>query len=371
MSNTCVPDQAGILNLLSQPVMYVRQEEIIFCNAAAASLIAGSGGCIAAFLPDGALISYRAFDGKGVMELPMVVYGRHYSALVCRMGDADVFVVHQAPQYESLGFEALGSVSQAVRMELSEMFDAASQLFPRLEEQEDPWLQRQAARINKGLYGLLRLAGNLSDAGRCMAGRVELFPERTEITAFFDGICKRAGAFCQASGVTLEYQCPDRMFSAAVDRQKLERATLNLISNALCYTPSGGKILLRVEDYGHCFHIRVTDSGSGVAIPELSAVFNHYTRGGTLPGDPRWGAGLGLPLVRCIANLHHGTVVLNSAEGGGTTVTVSISRRLEARAPEEVQSPVMNYDYAGGHDHTVVELSTALPVEVFDTRNLP
>ena len=54
----------------------------------------------------------------------------------------------------------------------------------------------------------------------------------------------------------------------------------------------------------------------------------------------------------------------------GTTATISISRRLTPDAPEEVRSPVRNYDYAGAFNHTILELSDCLPDDVFDTRNL-
>ena len=370
MSHIHTPEQADLLNMLSQPVFLVQQEKIIFRNAAAIALTDSTEEQIQVFLGPEDLLLYRAFDGSSVMELTMVIDGRQYSALVRREGDADAFVARMKPLYESLHFDVLAVVAQAIRGELSELFDAASQLFPQLEEQEDPKIQRQTARMNKGLYGLLRLTGNLSDAGRYMAGEVRTYLERTEMVGFFEEICRTAESLCATVGVTLEYQCPDQMFYAAVDKQKLERAVLNLLSNALRYTPAGGKILLKVEDFGHSVHIRVSDNGQGMAPAELSTAFDHYEHRGQLPGDPRWGIGLGLPLVRYIANLHGGTVVVNSAEGEGTTVTMSISRRLEPTPREEVRSPVLNYDYAGGHDHAVLELADALPPDVFDTRNL-
>lgn len=167
----------------------------------------------------------------------------------------------------------------------------------------------------------------------------------------------------------LAYQFPSKPFYAAIDRQKLERAALNLIANALAHTAPGGQIVLRLEDFGHSFHLHVSDNGEGMDPRLLSSIFSRYEHR-SQPGDPRCGVGLGLPLVRFISNLHGGTVILNSAPGGGTTVTMSISRRLPPSPKEEVESPVLNYDYAGGYDHMALELSSALPDDVFDTLNL-
>ena len=127
-------------------------------------------------------------------------------------------------------------------------------------------------------------------------------------------------------------------------------------------------VQLRIEDYGHAVFVRVTDYGVGMVPARLAAAFD-----GCSPveaGQGGWGAGLGLPLVRHIAALHGGTVVLNSQPGEGTTVTVSISTRLEPSPAEELRNPVRSCDYAGGYNADLLELSDALPPEVFDSRNL-
>ena len=371
MQNAYIPEQAGTLNLLAQPVFYVREGQIVFRNSAAAALTNPREVQIGGLLAADDLEEYRRYDGQTVLELVLQMDGRQYSAVVHReQGGADVFVARAKPLYDALSLDTLAVVAQTIRSGLTELFDASSVLFPMLEEREDPKIQRQTARMNKGFYELLRLSSNLADVGRYMSGEARAFLERTELTAFFAGQYDRAASLCATLGVKLTYQCPSQPFYAAVDRQKLERAVLNLLANALRYTPRGGQIVLRVENFGHSVHIRMTDSGEGIAPADMATAFDHYEHREQLLGDPRWGVGLGLPLVRFIANLHGGTVIINSAPGGGTSVTMSLSRRLEPTPKEEVRSPVRNYDYAGGYDHMVLELADALPVEVFDTMNL-
>lgn len=360
----------AVLDLLVQPAFLVRQERIVYRNGAAERLVGAEVTEIRALLPKEALDAYRAFDGRSLLELPMEMDGRQYSALVRRRDAYDAFAAQLRPLYETLSFDVLATVAQAIRGNLSTLYDASAELFPMLEELERPEIQRQTARMNRSFYQLMRLAGNLADAGRYMAGEIRGFFEPTELCAFLERLFSRIQSLAAAAGVTAELHCPRQPLPAVVDRQKLERAVLNLFGNALRYARPGGRVTLRLEDFGHAAHITVADSGEGMEAAELAAAFDRYENRGQLPGDSRWGVGLGLPMVRFIANLHGGTVVVNSGPGCGTVVTMSVSKRLRPSPSEEVRSPVLNYDYAGSVDHDLLELSDVLPPEVFDTRNL-
>lgn len=368
MSQKSLPESPELLNLLSQPVWMVRQGQIVFCNDAAAVRIDPACTELAELLTPEALEIYNAWDGTPTLQLSIMLDGVPCDTVVRREGDTDVFAAQPRPAYEALQFQALTAVGRTLRADLTALFDAASELFPRLEEMEDPRIQRQTARMNQGLYRLLRLAGNLSDAGGFMAGEVRGLFEKTELKDFFEALCKDAEPLFEMAGARLELQGLTAPLWAAVDREKLRRAVRNLLSNALHGTEQGGLVQLRIEEGGHAVYIRVTDSGTGMAPSRLAAAFDGYERpDGREDG---WGAGLGLPLVRYIAALHGGTVVLNSQPGEGTTVTVSISTRLEPSAAEELHNPVRRCDYAGGYNADLLELADALPPEAFDSRNL-
>lgn len=368
MSHEKMPESAELWNLLSQPVWFVRQGQIVFCNDAAALRIDPARSTPENLLPPDALEAYRAWDGTKTLEVSLVLDGAPCGAVIRREGDTDVFVARPQSEDASLPFQALTSVGRALRTDLTDLFDAASELFPRLEELEDPRIQRQTARINQGLYRLLRLAGNLSDAGGYMAGQAQGLFERTELKDFFEGLHRDLAPLFELAGAKLELDGLRNPLWAAVDRQKLRRAVRNLLANALRGAAPGGVVQLRLEDYGHAVFIRVTDHGAGMEPARLAAAFD-----GCSPaegGQSGWGAGLGLPLVRHIAALHGGTVVINSMAGEGTTVTISISTRLESSPVEELRNPVRGCDYAGGYNADLLELSDTLPPEAFDSRNL-
>lgn len=367
MSYKKLLESAELLNMMSQPVWFIRQGQIVFCNDAAALGMDPDRSTLEDLMSTEALEAYRAWDGKQALQLPMALDGVPHEVLVRREGDTDVFAARPRPSYESLQFHALTAVGRTLRADLSALFDAASELFPRLEELEDPRIQHQTARMNQGLYRLLRLAGNLSDAGGYMAGEVQGLFQRTELKEFFETLSDDVAPLFQLAGVQLEFFGLANPLRAAVDRQKLSRAVRNLLANALHGAP-GGRVELRIEDCGHAVYIRVSDNGEGMALSQMATAFDGYDSAVTRENS--WGAGLGLTLVRHIAALHGGTVILNSRPGEGTTVTVSISARLEPSPVEEVRNPVRSCDYAGGYNADLLELADTLPPEVFDSRNL-
>jgi len=123
-----------------------------------------------------------------------------------------------------------------------------------------------------------------------------------------------------AKNVDLELVATERPVSARVVPDLIGEALANLLDNALCYTPSGGRIV--VEVHAHPATIRVSDSGPGIAEDEREAVFDRLVRGRTARGD---GSGLGLAIVREIADLHHAGVALADSAWGGTSVTIEFA----------------------------------------------
>lgn len=370
MSNGYSPELAEVLNLMQQPVFLVRDEEIIFRNDAAMTVSRSEQVALSDYLSPLALEQYRAAAAKGTIEITMELRNGPYSAVVRKGQSYDTFAARPKNQCDTLRFDALSSVARAVRRNLTTLFDAAAGLFPLLEELEDPDIQDKASRFNQGLYRLLRLSGNLADAGAYLSGEGTGCFVRQDLSELLRKLYQSAAPLVRSAGLELELRLPDGPVMAAVDGKKIQRAVHNLLSNAMRYTPAGGTITLSMEDYGHAAHITVRDNGEGMTPSQLARMFDHYEDREAGFGDDRWGVGLGLPLVRMIANLHGGTVVVNSEKGAGTTVTVSISRRLQPSEEAVVQSPLHKLEEHGGYDVHVLELSDALPRSVFDTRGM-
>ena len=369
MSGITPQELAEILKLMQHPVLPAVGGEIIFRNDAAMTVSRPEAVSLSDYLPPLALEQYRTAE-PGTLELTVELLDGAHSAVVRKGGSYDTIAVRPKAQSDALRFDAMTSVARAVRRDLTALFDSAAGLFPLLEELEDPGIQDKTARFNQGLYRLLRLSGNLSDAGAYLSGQGRGCFVRQDLAQLLQSLHRSASPLVRSAGLTLELQLPDGPVMAAVDGKKLQRAIHNLLSNAMRFTPAGGVITLSLVDYGHAAHITVRDNGEGMSPAQLSRMFDHYEDREPGFGDDRWGVGLGLPLVRMIANLHGGTVVVNSEQGQGTTVTMSISRRLQPSDGDQVRSPIHQMEDHGGYDVHVLELSDALPRSIFDSRGM-
>ena len=270
---------------------------------------------------------------------------------------------------ESVPPQALLAAAQSIRTPLSNLFAVASSLFPALEEAEDPALQMQVASMNRAYYQLLRLACNLTDMRCVLDGSLHLRREKSEVTVFFRDLFERAVPLCRAAGITLTYSCSARPFAAWMDRPRLERAVWNLLSNAIKFTPKGGNISAELEYTPQAARLRIRDNGDGIGPDLLATAFDAYTRDIPL-GDPRWGAGLGLSLAGRVAQLHGGSIFLESDPGSGTSVVLSISLNTPATTELQLRSPTAGIDYTGGYPHELVELSDVLPLREFDSSHI-
>lgn len=335
------------LNLLIRPGFYVEEGRITQVNAAAQGLLLEPGMDIAPLITSG-LESYQNFQ-TGCLYVQLTLSGMAFHGCVTKDQAADVFILES-----DTGDTALQALSLAAR-ELRSPLSAVMHGVQAMREENNP----QAAALNRGLYQLLRLVGNMSDAGRS-PGNARM--ETADLTAFFDELFEKTAVFAQAAGIRLEYQGLPKPLLCLADRDLLERAVLNLLSNAFKFTPKGGTVRVTLFTGGTSLRLSVWDSGPGIAQEIQGNLFSRYLR---QPGieDSRFGLGLGMVLVRSAAAAHGGAVLIDQPEGWGTRVTLTIALRRETAGV--LRSPTMRIDYAGERDHALTELSDCLPVSLY------
>lgn len=343
-----VKDSPGLLELLPHPGFLVQENIIVRVNASAAAMQVTVGTPIGELL-DGCREDYEGFSG-GCLYLTLSLSGALLGACALRMEAGDVFLLDSGQ--EDAVLQSLALASRQLRLPLSNILISAESLFSQLPE--SPEAQEAAARLNRGLYQLLRLVGNMSDADSGLTRR-----ETLSIGGVFDEIFEKAGTLCQQAGFHLEYSGLKEDIYAIADRQQLERAVYNLLSNAMKFSPAGSTITAWLTRRGRKLCLQIQDAGEGILPADL---FHRYLRQNTLE-DSRFGMGLGMVLVRACAASHGGTVLVNTPEGGGTRVTMTLT--LRQNADDILHSPTLRLEYTGGRDSALIELSQQLPWELY------
>lgn len=347
-------NQANIqdfLELLSQPGFYVRENRITYVNQAAQALLLTPGQEIDPLLNTGCTEYHQFVSGQ--LHLSLNIESTIWNASVIRMEDRDLFLLE--PESDSEEFRSMELISMELRNPLMTVMSSAQQLLSQLDSENS----EAAMRMNRSLAQLLRLTSNLSDAGRYQEVS---HMETRDICTLLEELLEKAKALSTGSGIQLSWELPREAIPCLLDREQLERALWNLISNSMKFLPRNGSIFVKLSRHGQQLHLRVSDSGSGIAEEIRNSVFQRYLR---QPGieDSRFGLGLGMTIIRSAARNHGGTVLIEQNADAGTRVTMTLA--IRQKEENTMQSPIFHPDYSGGWDHGLVELSDVLPAEAY------
>jgi heavy metal sensor kinase len=185
------------------------------------------------------------------------------------------------------------------------------------------------------LNQMAELVDNLLTLARADEGKATLAREPTDLRELMAEAVETAGILGEGASVQVRTEIPDQPVLLPVDRSRIRQLLLNLITNAIKYTPAGGKLSLGLVDQGDTVALMVGDTGIGIASADLPHIFDRFWRADVSRdrSGARPGTGLGLAITKWIAEAHGGSIVVQSRVGRGTVFTVTLPR-------EEPQAPV-------------------------------
>jgi two-component system, OmpR family, sensor kinase len=170
---------------------------------------------------------------------------------------------------------------------------------------------------------LARLAQDLLVLSRSRGGQIPVHREEIDLREVLEDACRDQRERARAAGVELIVRAPeDRV---RLDRARLRQAVENLVDNSLRHVLPGGTIEIAADVDGTCISVSVRDSGPGFPPAFLARAFEPFARGEAAASDPD-GAGLGLAIVRAVAEAHGGSAVAENPSEGGAMVTLLLER---------------------------------------------
>jgi two-component system sensor histidine kinase BaeS len=179
--------------------------------------------------------------------------------------------------------------------------------------------------------GLLeRLVADLQDLALADAGMLRMHPAPRDLSELAGQVVGAHRPAAEAAGVTLTVAA-DGPTPAVVDSTRIRQALGNLVSNAIRYTPDGGRVVVGVGRSGDDYLLTVTDSGTGIAAEHLPHLFDRFYRVEHSRSRATGGSGLGLAITKHLVEAHRGTITATSRPGHGSTFTI----RLPARPSQE------------------------------------
>ncbi|SNR72921.1 sensor histidine kinase [Blastococcus mobilis] len=214
-----------------------------------------------------------------------------------------------------------------------------------LEDEDQPLTDEQRAyltTVERNADRLLRLVGDLLFTAQVDAGRFSLEPRDVDLTDVLRSAEESVRVTAAAAGVQVVLDVPEEGLVVPGDAVRLGQACDNLVSNAVKFTPSGGRVTLSLrtawatadgtvsadERPGSApvAQLAVSDTGMGIPTGEQGKLFTRFFRSSTAQRNAVPGVGLGLAITKAITTAHGGTLDLVSAEGAGTTFTLTLPR---------------------------------------------
>jgi signal transduction histidine kinase len=201
--------------------------------------------------------------------------------------------------------------------------------------------QRDAlARLGRSQSHLLRLITDVLNFAKLDAGQVQYSMSDVLLEDALAGIEPLVAPQVRAKGLTCTREaCDEPGLSARADSDKLQQVVLNVLTNAIKFTPSGGTITIRCDATQERVYIRVRDTGVGIPAERLASVFEPFVQGDRKLNSPHDGVGLGLAISRDLARGMGGDLTAESEVGKGSVFTLSLPRGGQQLAASDEPEP--------------------------------
>ncbi|HAS39189.1 MAG TPA: hybrid sensor histidine kinase/response regulator [Microscillaceae bacterium] len=217
-------------------------------------------------------------------------------------------------------------------------------------------------------HRLMKLINQLMDVSKIDSGKMFLQVKRGNLTTFLTQIFHSFELLAQQKNIQMELQIPEKEMVGDFDEDKIEKIFFNLLSNALKFTPEGGKVSFAITQTGNQISATIADNGAGIAEEQLVHIFDRFYQADDSGTRAHEGTGIGLALVKELVTLHEGTIKVESQLQQGTTFTVVLPFEQKAlidlapNTPTDVIAPVMREELPIIEDVTA-EKNTVLIVE--------
>lgn len=224
---------------------------------------------------------------------------------------------------EQLKLDFLANVSYQLRTPLNAIMGFTEileqQYFGPLNDRQKEYTRDMRGASER----LLELINDILDLSTLEAGYMKLASADMNVHSMLRGVFDLVQDWARKEDIKISLECPKNVGTVMGDERRMQQAIINLIRNAITFTPAGGQITIGAERRPDGVAIFVKDTGIGIAKEDRVRIFEPFQRaGGGRRKASRTGPGLGLPLVRSIIALHGGKVELESEQGKGTTVTL-------------------------------------------------
>ncbi|MFC1671880.1 ATP-binding protein [Planctomycetota bacterium] len=234
--------------------------------------------------------------------------------------------VTKAREVERMKNELISNVSHELRTPLTTVKEFVAILLDglagELKEEQKEYLHIVRSNIDR----LARIVSDLLDISRLESGSIQLSLEPVSVVRTVRQAAATLRPSMEEAGISFTIDLPTDLPAAYGDSDRILQIFLNLITNAIKYTPSGGEITISGRELPRKLELSVSDTGEGIPEDRLKEVFDRFLQLGRVPGPGARGIGLGLAIVKELVKMHRGKVWVESKLGEGSRFSFTVPK---------------------------------------------
>ena len=216
------------------------------------------------------------------------------------------------------------NISHEFRTPLTLMLGPLADLLAERESLGDTY-RESLELVQRNAFRLLKLVNTLLDFSRIEAGRIQAHYEPTDLAQYTADLASTFRSAIERAGLTLHLTLPEHPVPLFLDRDMWEKIIFNLLSNAFKFT-FRGSIEVVLQEWDTDVQVQIRDTGVGIPASALPHIFARFHRVEGTKSRSIEGSGIGLALVQELVRLHEGNIAAASAEGQGTTFTITLPK---------------------------------------------
>lgn len=237
--------------------------------------------------------------------------------------------LEQVATYEKMRTEFFANISHELRTPVNVIFSALQLISCKMVNLKEANynLEQYEKNINimrQNCFRLVRLINNLIDVTKIDSGYLNLNLVNCDIINIVEDITQSVAQYIDTKGLTLIFDTEVEEKIMACDPEKIERVMLNLISNAVKFTKSGGHVFVNVKDKVDSIVISVKDTGRGIPKEKQEIIFERFMQVDKSLARQNEGSGIGLSLVKSLVEMHKGTIRVESKVDKGSEFFVEL-----------------------------------------------
>jgi signal transduction histidine kinase/FixJ family two-component response regulator len=229
-------------------------------------------------------------------------------------------------ELDKMKSEFIAMVTHELRAPIAAVEQQLTVILNRMAGEVTEKQEQLLSRAKQRTRGLLDLIKDLLDLSKIEAGKMVQYKEPLSLQEVIQRVVDLMRTEAENKKIDLQFSAPSKISLIHADRNSMEGIFTNLISNAIKYTPEGGKVWVHLGEEGGFVKANVSDTGIGIKKEDLPRIFDKFYRVKTTETRQIVGTGLGLSIVKSIVYAHLGSITVESEEGGGTTFTVSFPK---------------------------------------------